>query len=139
MIVTAIQCETCEKKHQVSMHQRPYEWNLPAAWITLFQGNLENQEARHFCSSECLAKSLGVQSQEPIEAPQSKARRFVLVDGDTGRKTNGVLWENRCVLLDSDTATTGVCILPSWDTFKHDYAGDEVIWIDQEDQKAVLK
>lgn len=133
MIVTAIQCENCDKTHQVARTSRPYEWNLPAAWITLFQGNPEGQEAQHFCSQACLAQWAGAvaPSPAPIEAPQSKTRRFVLINGETADETECVLWNNGRVTIEPPY-DTGTYTFPSWDMFKASHPGDGVTWVDPE-------
>ena len=131
MIVTAIQCEICEKTHQVDGQVHSYEWNVSASWITLFLGSPERGNALHFCSQECLAQWTGVAAPMPepqLQPPACKARRFILVDGDAD-ETEGVLWGNGRVTIEPPY-DSGIYI--SWDVFKSHHVGDGVTWIDPE-------
>lgn len=67
---------------------------------------------------------------EPQEQLDCKARRFLLVDGETADITEGVKWQDGSVTLDG-----GGPSYASWDELKATREGSGVQWIDQEASK----
>ena len=139
MIVTAIQCEQCPKTHHLGQAVRA----IPDGWVVLFKQGKEDQ---HFCSYLCLAKWLEVTPAQPIsgllEAPATKMRRFLLVDGETADETEGIVWGNGSVTLAYEMPTSPSykgrpLYFNSWEEFKEKHPGDGVTWIDQEVRKEV--
>jgi hypothetical protein len=55
MILQIVKCEECENQFPILPHQRPYEWDIPAGWLTLIEGNPQTSEGWHFCGSACLS------------------------------------------------------------------------------------
>lgn len=122
MIVTAIKCEECDSTCKISADM-PY---LPEPWITLHQAY---QEDKHYCSHECARASLGVPPSQ--STPQSKMRRFLLVDGETADEFEGVLFNTGHVSVDFD-ARHFPMHFKGWDHLKEMNPGSGVTWIDQE-------
>lgn len=90
-------------------------------------------EGRIFCSIDCLKKHLGVSGPvQPTEQPQTKMRRFWLVDGETADLTEGVKWGDGHVTLNEQSVDAGRRIFGSWEGFKAAHEGCGVQWIDQE-------
>lgn len=113
----------------------------PDTWITLFEGNPRTSEGWNFCSKECLFDwmmehweiSGGFKRQEPQEQSECKARRFLLVDGETADITECVLWKDGLVGVDPETSNRdGRWFYASWEDFKANNPGSGVQWIDQE-------
>lgn len=132
MIIQLIKCEVCDSSHKIDPHQRPYEWNLPDSWITLAEGNPQVTDSRTFCSRDCLAAWLGMTTpaQEP-QAPQSKMRRFLLVDGETADEFEAIKFSSGHVSVDFD-GNHFPQHFSSWDDLKNYNYGCGITWIDQE-------
>jgi hypothetical protein len=127
-----IQCDTCAKQYDLK------DGLLPASWATLVQRNHYDQ---HFCSYICHAdwarKHFGIsEPAQPLEQPQTKIRRFWLVDGETAELTEGIVWSHGEVSLDGGTPHIMnfhcQANFRNWDDFKKAHSGDGVQWIDQE-------
>lgn len=57
MVIEGIQCDACTKLFKINQFDRqrsPADWDVPPAWITLFQGKVTGAQALHFCSRSCL-------------------------------------------------------------------------------------
>lgn len=129
-----ILCDVCHKEQEENL------WILKKIDPS-YKGDDTNE--RDFCSLDCLTQWLvtrGVDmpaQQEPQDKPACKARRFLLVDGDTAELTEGVRWERGHVTLDSHSQhCSGRFHCPglfsTWENFKTAHDGSGVQWIDQE-------
>jgi hypothetical protein len=58
MIVTAVKCEMCPSQFMVHTYQQQYEWDVPAGWLIVIEGNSQYREGSHFCSPQCLSEWL---------------------------------------------------------------------------------
>src|SRR5579871_1851927 len=110
MKIEMYKCNTCHKTNESQ--------TLPLFWIQhsinlgldplskLFPTNIET----HFCSKECFVTYikpwLGIEGGTPQldqkDAPQTKMRRFVIVNRDRGTKREGVLWDDGSITLEPD-------------------------------------
>lgn len=129
MIVHAFRCETCKKEHDFYPDGLRAEYTqVPADWIMTVVAGIMH----HFCCEKCLAKSLGVQPQESTEAPASKMRRFLLIDGETADEFDGVQFSSGRVSVDVGGGDYAPLNFRDWDHLKNSNAGSGVTWIDQE-------
>jgi hypothetical protein len=136
---TIIQCEACEKQYSIPGSMGEGEWaRLDNGWLTVHQAGREDG---HYCSEVCLIKSLGampayialVQAQQhkPTDAPQSKMRRFLLVDGETADEFEAIKFSSGHVSVDFDGKHFPMHF-SSWDNLKEMNTGSGITWIDQE-------
>lgn len=133
MILHIFRCETCKKEHPFTPDSlQPDYTQVPADWIMTIGAGIMH----HFCCEKCLSLSLGVHPALLTEQPQSKMRRFLLVDGETADEFEGVKWSNGRVSLDLDSphVLKYHCdgYFPTWEEFKLHHEGCGVTWIDQE-------
>jgi hypothetical protein len=76
----------------------------------------------------------GNATQEESDKPPCKARRFILVEGETAKSYTGVKFDSDHVAVDFETGDFSVTY-PSWDIFIRTLQDDDRIqWIDQEDK-----
>lgn len=130
-----IQCEECEDQYVIPASMSEGEWaNLANGWFILHENPRENsyKEDAHFCSVECLKKFFGM-SVHPVttEEPQSKMRRFLLVDGETADEFEAIKFSSGHVSVDFDGKHFPMHF-SSWDDLKDKNPGSGVTWIDQE-------
>lgn len=161
-VVRCEQYEQCKQEFSFGTNTVASDF-APDTWITLFEGNPRLSEGWHFCSHLCLARwtmerivsSVDLEKsedwlvkltdtpvwsivrkpaqQEPQEQPACKARRFLLVDGETADIIECVKWGNGFVGIDPETSNQhGRWFYGSWEEFKTAYDGSGVQWIDQE-------
>lgn len=136
----------------------------PETWNILIKGSPHKNEPKHFCSDVCLTQWMfgelalhadtqpdnlpflmnlarvslkmfgsGVPTAEQV--PQTKMRRFLLIDGETADEMEGVKWGNEYVSLDPEKMVEGKqnhLFYGSWNKFKDAHPGDGIQWIDQE-------
>ena len=136
MILHLIKCETCDATHQFEPMMGHVLSQIPRDWLSLYSGD-RSEEGYLFCSYDCLKKHLGVgesAQQEPqLQLPISKARRFMLVDGETADEFEGVRFNSGHVSIDTDlTPTHYATHYSSWEAFKVNNPGSGITWIDQE-------
>jgi hypothetical protein len=53
-ILRFVKCEMCKNTFQLPLVSSLAPYELPALWLTLYEGNSANHEGKHFCSEECL-------------------------------------------------------------------------------------
>lgn len=139
-VVRCEQYEQCKQEFSFGTNTVASDF-APDTWITLFEGNPRLSEGQHFCSKECLfnwiiehwqvGDGFAQPAQQPQEQPACKARRFLLVDGETAELVNGIKWGNGSVTLEGDTPFQSEHFT-DWDALKAHYEGSGVQWIDQE-------
>lgn len=147
MIVAMLKCEMCENTHKIDIRMRPEQWDVPDSWITLHEGSSHQYEAFNYCSRACLAEwarryqlRSGRASDPPhhahcrcdiapVETPATKARRFLLVDGETADEFEGVLWGGGRVSV--EVRPGHIAGWSDWGLFKQQHDGCGVNWIDQ--------
>lgn len=145
-ILHLVRCECyehCKQEYSFGVNTLPGSL-APDTWITLFEGNPRTSEGYNFCSKECLFDwmmehweiSGGFKREEAQEPLDCKARRFLLVDGETADITEGVRWGNNWVSLDAGNVA-GDGRYSSWESFKIAHDGSGVQWIDQEKKQEV--
>lgn len=141
-LVRCEQHENCKQEYSFGSNCIASDF-APEAWITLFDGKLRGNEGWHFCSKECLFDwmmerweiSGGFKRQEAQGQLECKARRFLLVDGETADITEGVKWLNGSVALETEIPVNGFnnsSEFRDWDKFKAANEGSGVQWIDKE-------
>jgi hypothetical protein len=131
-LVTSVKCDMCGSIWPVV--------ELPDGWY----GLARNGDHLHFCSPICLSQwmlnnvdvgplvKVKVLSQEQ---PDCKARRFLLVDGETADIYEGVRFASGHVAVDGLPFTESPYWFESWDSLKEKCPGSGVQWIDQEVQE----
>lgn len=99
-----------------------------------------HRQDQHFCSEDCFRAYFQMPASHP-EVPQQaecKARRFLLVDGETADIIEGVQWWNGSVALETEIPVPGQADssdFRNWEEFKAANEGSGVQWIDQETKK----
>lgn len=137
MILTILKCEMCDEQHAIRPVQTPTE-GMPPEWLTLYRGDHIGQEGWHFCSERCLAHWATGTIAETMKAtedlaPQSKTRRFLLIDGETADEIEGVKWsDGHVVLNDQQVVGASRYIFHGWGDLQATHIGSGVQWIDQE-------
>lgn len=126
-----IQCEICDARHDTRRL-------LPESWVTIKQGSYQTE--LHFHDSHCLAvyfRFAQLTPQEPQEQFECKARRFLLVDGETADMYEGVKFGNGYV------AVNGLVLanawFNSWESLQEKCPGYGVQWIDKEVRQEVAE
>lgn len=125
-------CDVCRADYDV-------QYPKPIGWITWKIADFDEegvQHERHFCSEKCLRQYL----QVPVQQGQLeyKARRFLLVDGETADIIEGVKWLNGSVALETEIPVRGQADssdFRDWEEFKAANEGSGVQWIDKEVSK----
>lgn len=141
-ILHLVRCECyehCKQEYSFGVNILPGSLT-PDAWITLFEGNPRTSEGYNFCSKECLFDwmmehweiSGGFKREEAQEPLDCKARRFLLVDGETADITEGIKWSDGRTTIESYAFSYA-----TWDEFKIAHDGSGVQWIDQEMKREV--
>lgn len=136
MILHFMKCDVCDKTHRFEPMMGPAWSQMPHDWLALFTG-ARDEEGYLFCSTVCLKKHLGVgEPTQSLEQPQTKMRRFLLVD-EEAEEIEGILWGHGQVSLNGSSAHVRnfhcQANFLNWDDFKIAHPGCGVTWIDQAD------
>lgn len=130
MRLEMVKCDACGATYDA-------QYVLPKEWIITKTGThyIGEEQEQHFCSQSCLI-TWAMQQVRGKVLPACKARRFLLVDGKTAAKTEGVLWSGGQVYLNyhSSHCLNLHCIgsFQTWEQFKEAHPSDGITWIDPE-------
>ena len=72
MILHLMKCEMCDNQFSFNPQEHPASRKLPANWLFVFEGEIQNSEGWHFCSRGCLqqwAQTTQVSEQPEQENP----------------------------------------------------------------------
>lgn len=125
-LVRCEQYEDCKQEFTVSSNFDALD--VPNGWLILTYGK---GGIKHFCSQLCLMHWFKVGEESiPRDAHEQlpcKARRFLLVDGETADITECVKWGGGEV-----TDECSMHLYKDWEEFKERNPGSGIQWIDQE-------